>query len=342
MNLKLCRLVIAGTSLLLTTSASFAADQALIDAARKEGSVTWYTTQIINQFAAPAAEAFQKKYNIRVDYVRADNNEVILRLGQESKAGKIMGDVFDGTVSSPLIRDGLVLQYQPESVKDLPQDYRDPNGYWVATNLYVHTPGINTALVPKGQEPKTHMDFLDPKWKGKLVWAGRQASSAAPGFIGAVLMEMGEEKGKDFLRQLAKQNVTALGVSARQVLDQVIAGEFAVALNIFNNHATISAAQGAPSAWLPISPSLAVFSVAGVVKNGPHPNAGKLLIDFLISEDGQKIYRDADYISVHPKVPPRDPNLRPDGEKFKAFFVGPDELEDKVAGWWKVYQEIFR
>jgi iron(III) transport system substrate-binding protein len=65
-------------------------------------------------------------------------------------------------------------------------------------------------------------------------------------------------------------------------------------------------------------------------------------IDFLISEEGQKIYRDADYISVHPNVPPRDPNLRPDGVKFKAFFVGPDQLEDKVADWWKVYQDIFR
>ncbi len=332
----------AGLFCVLSTSFAQAADAALIEAAKKDGSVTWYTTQIVNQIAAPIADAFEKKYGVKVNYVRADNNEVILRLNSEAKAGKVQGDVFDGTVATSLIRDGLVLQWQPDSVKAMPKDYQDPQGYWVATNLYVHTPGINTALVPKGQEPKTHQDFLDPKWKGKMVWAARQASSAAPGFIGSVFADMGEEKGKAFLRELAKQNVAALGVSARQVLDQVIAGEYSIALNIFNNHATISAEQGAPSAWLPINPGLAVFSIAAITKNGPHQNAAKLLLDYLVSEEGQKIYSAANYISVHPNVPPKDPSLRPDGAKFKAIFVQPDEVEAKVAEWWKVYQEIFR
>jgi ABC-type Fe3+ transport system substrate-binding protein len=329
-------------ALLLFAPAAHAADQAIIDAAKKEGSVTWYTTQIVNQIAAPIAAAFEKKYGVKVDYVRADNNEVILRLNSEAKAGRIQGDLFDGTVATSLIREGLVLQWQPDSVKQLPKEYQDPQGYWVATNLYVHTPGINTSLVPKGQEPKTYADFLDPKWKGKLVWAARQASSAAPGFIGSLFAEMGEEKGKAYLQELKKQNVAALGVSARQVLDQVIAGEYAISLNIFNNHATISAAQGAPSAWLPINPGLAVFSIAAITKGGPHPNAAKLLLDYLVSEEGQKVYREANYITVHPNVPPKDPSLRPDGKTFRAIFVGPDEVEAKVAGWWKVYQEIFR
>ena len=327
---------------LLFAPMAHAADQALIDAAKKDGSVTWYTTQIVNQIAAPIAAAFEKKYGVKVDYVRADNNEVILRLNSEAKAGKIQGDLFDGTVATSLIRDGLVLQWQPDSVKQLPKEYQDPQGYWVATNLYVHTPGMNTSLVPKGQEPKTHADLLDPKWKGKLVWAARQASSAAPGFIGSVFADMGEEKGKIYLQELKKQNVAALGVSARQVLDQVIAGEYAIALNIFNNHATISAEQGAPSAWLPINPGLAVFSIAAITKGGPHPNAAKLLLDYLVSEEGQKVYREANYITVHPNVPPKDPSLRPDGQKFKAIFVQPDDVEAKVAEWWKVYQEIFR
>ena len=337
----LIRFALSGTAA-LAAGIAWAADAALIEAAKKEGSVTWYTTQIINQFAAPAAAAFEKKYGVRVDYVRADNNEVILRLQSETKAGKVLGDVFDGTVATPLIREGIALQWQPDSVKEMPKEYQDPQGYWVATNLYVHTPGLNTTLVPKVSEPKSRQDFLDPKWKGKLVWAARQSTSAAPGFIGATLYEMGEEKGMAYLRELAKQNVAGLGVSARQVLDQVIAGEYSIALNIFNNHATISAAQGAPAAWLPLSPALAVFSIAGIAKAGPHPNAAKLLLDFLVSEDGQKLYRDADYISVHPKVPPRDPMLRPDGVTFKAFYVQPDVVEEKTAGWWKIFQDIFR
>ena len=342
MRLQALLRAVCGMCLGAGTWSAQAADAALIEAARKEGNVTWYTTQIVNQFAVPAAAAFEKKYGIKVNYVRADNAGVILRLGQEAKAGKMLADVFDGTVATTLIRDGLVLKWQPDSIKEMPKEYHDPDGYWVATNLYVHTPGINTSLVPKGQEPKTHADLLDPKWKGKLVWAARQASSAAPGFIGSLFAEMGEEKGNAYLQELKKQNVAALGVSARQVLDQVIAGEYAISLNIFNNHATISAVQGAPSAWLPINPGLAVFSIAAITKGGPHPNAAKLLLDYLVSEEGQKVYREANYITVHPNVPPKDPSLRPDGKAFRAIFVGPDEVEAKVAGWWTVYQEIFR
>ena len=68
---------------------ALALDQALVDAARKEGRVVWYTTQIVNQFARPAAEAFEKKYGIHVDYVRADSNEVALRILNEGRAGKV-------------------------------------------------------------------------------------------------------------------------------------------------------------------------------------------------------------------------------------------------------------
>ena len=93
--------VIAAFAAALSASACLAQEQSLIDAARKEGSVTWYTTQIINQFARPAAEAFQKKYGVKVDYVRADSTEVALRIINEAKAGRTTGDVFDGTTVTP-------------------------------------------------------------------------------------------------------------------------------------------------------------------------------------------------------------------------------------------------
>ena len=317
-------------------------DAALIEAAKKEGSVTWYTTQIINQFAVPAAVAFERKYGVKVNYVRTDNAGVNLRIWQEAKAGKVQADVFDGAVATKIIREGLVLKWQPDSVKDLPSEYRDPQGYWVATNLYVLTPGINTDLVPKGIEPQTFEDLLDPRWKGRLVWAGRAAPSAAGGFIGAVISTMGEVKGKIFLRQLASQNIAALGVSARVVLDQVIAGEYAIGLNIFNHNTIISAAQGAPTTWLPMNQALAVFSIAAITKDAPHPNATKLMLNFLVSEEGQRIYSEAVYITVHPKVSPRDASLRPDGSRFKATFVQPDNLEERLVEWWKIYEEIFK
>ncbi|MGV6873558.1 ABC transporter substrate-binding protein [Pseudochelatococcus sp. B33] len=327
----------------LLSANAMAADQALIDAAKKEGEVTWYTTQIIDQFARPVSEAFEKKYGIRVNYVRTNSTEATLRIMNEGRASSTQADVFDGTGGvSTLKREGLVAQWVPEASKSLPPEYVDKEGYWVATNLYAMTPGFNTELVEKGTEPQTLQDLLDPKWRGKLVWNSNLSSSGAAGFVGMVLSEMGEEKGMAYLRDLAQQNVAGLSASARQVLDQVIAGEYAIALNIFNHHTVISANKGVPVMWIPMQPALVFLSYISLTKDAPHPNAGKLFMEFLISEEGQKLYREADYLPVHPNVEPKDPSLRPDGETLRVVFKTPEELDANLSKWANIHRELFR
>jgi iron(III) transport system substrate-binding protein len=340
-SLRICAFSLAAC--LALAQRALAADEAWIAAARQEGHVTWYTTQIIDQFARPAAEAFEKKYGIKVDFLRTDSSELALRIVNEAHAGKVQADIFDGTAPTPALkRQGLVEQWIPPSAEALPGQYYDRDHYWAATNLYVLTPGFNTELVPKGSEPKTYQDLLDAKWKGRMAWNSASQTSAGPGFIGIVLADMGDEKGMAYLRELSKQNIAGLKVAARQVLDQVIAGEYAIALQIFNNHAVISAAQGAPSAWIPMNPALVVLSALSLTKDAPHPNAGKLFFDFLISEDGQKLYRAADYLPVDPKVPPRDPGLRPDGVTFRGITVTPEQIDASMPKWVGIYNDLFR
>ena len=320
-----------------------AADPQLIAAAKREGEVTWYTTQIITQFGRPAADAFQKKYGIRVNLVRGDSVEIAVRLTNEAKANRVQGDLYDGTGTTTLLKkEGVALKWLPDAAKRWPQQYWDAEGYWIATNVYVHTPAFNTNLVPRGTEPKAFQDLLDPKWKGKMAWALHATSSGAAGFIGVVLTDMGEQKGKAYLRELAKQNITRLGGSARAVTDQAIAGEYPVVLQIFNHQPVISARRGAPIAWIAMNPAMAVLSVAGVTNGGPHPNAAKLLIDFLTSDEGQKLFRDSDYIPAAPEVPPRDPRMRPDGTSFRGIFFTPERIDAEMGLWMKSFEEIFR
>jgi ABC-type Fe3+ transport system substrate-binding protein len=322
---------------------AFAADQALIDAAKKEGALNWYTSQIVNQFVIPAKDAFEKKYGISVSYIRGDASDLVIRIVNESKAGRVQADAYDGTATAAgLKKENLALKWTPADAARLGKDYIDPEGYWIATNLYVLTPGFNTELVKKGTEPKTYADLLDPKWKGKMAWASTPNSSSAPGFIGTVLTDMGEQKGMDYLKSLAKQNIASVNVSARQILDQVIAGEYAIGLQIFNHHTIISAAQGAPSDWIAMNPAMAVLSVAGVTKDAPHPNAAKLLIDFLSSSEGQQIFKTTGYIPVDPAVPPTVPGLRPDGKNFRAIYMTPEGLDATIPKWSKVYDELFK
>src|SRR5205085_377822 len=166
--------------------------------------------------------------------------------------------------------------------------------------------------------------------------------SGIGGFVGTVLTEMGEEQGRAYLRELAKQNIAPLPGAAREVLDQVIAGEYSVALQIFNHHAVISAKKGAPVDWIKMEPATGTLSVGSVVKNAPHPNAAKLLVDFIVSKEGQQVFRDADYIPSHPEIPALVPTLKPAEGKFRVQFFTPEQTEEQMVEWKKVGDEFFR
>jgi ABC-type Fe3+ transport system substrate-binding protein len=335
--------VVLAAITLSATGAARAADQALIDAAKKEGEVSWYTTQIISQFARPAGEAFQKKYGIKVVAVRGGSSELATKLLNEHRAGRMQADVFDGTSTTTSVKAaGVAMKWQPDSAKSLPAELKDAEGYWVANNMFVHTPAFNTTLVPRGTEPKSWQDLLDPKWKGKMAWTSHATTSGAPGAIGFVLRDLGEEKGMAYLRALAKQDVVRIGGSGRSVTDLAIAGEYPIVLQIFNHQPFISAQQGAPIDWIATSPAMEIASVASVAARAPHPNAAKLFVDFLISDEGQTIFRDRGYIPAAPAVTPREPKLRPDGQSFRGLFFTPEEIETSMPRWMKVYDDVFR
>jgi iron(III) transport system substrate-binding protein len=153
---------------------------------------------------------------------------------------------------------------------------------------------------------------------------------------------MGEDKGLVYLRQLNAQRVAGTNVSARQVLDQVIAGEYAIALQIFNHHAVISANKGAPVKWIPMEPATGLLSVVSIPKAAPHPNAAKLFEEFLVSPEGQKVYQSTEYLPADPDVRALTPSLKPEDGHFRSRFFTPEEIAEKMPHWQKVYDEIFR
>ncbi|HEY6259905.1 MAG TPA: extracellular solute-binding protein [Xanthobacteraceae bacterium] len=335
---------IAGAiAVVVANGPAHAIDAAVVEAAKREGEVVWYSTQIINQLVRPLAAAFEKKYpGIKVRYTRANANEVAVKILNESRAGRPQADVFDGTSSVvPLKQEGFVLQWQPDAAKAYPDLYKDPQGYWVASNLYINTPGYNTSLVPKGTAPHGYQDLLDPKWNGKMAWNALPSASGGVGFIGNVLTEMGEPAGMTYLRALSKQKIANVAAAAREVLDQVVAGEYAIALQIFNHHAVISAKKGAPVDWIKMEPATGTLSVISIHKNAPHPNAAKLLVDFIISKEGQQIYRDADYLTADPAVPAREPSLKPEDGHFRVHFFPPEAIEDNLPKWKRIFDDLF-
>jgi iron(III) transport system substrate-binding protein len=338
-----CRsFALALTTALAVPSFANAAEPALYEAAKKEGEVVWYTSLIVNQAVRPLVEAFNKKYpGITVKYARADSGPTAIKIMNEAQAGRPQSDVFDGIDSTPpLLTAGLVEPFVPSEADKYPAELKDRDGRWRALVVYFLTPAINTQQVSKNDIPKTPQDLLDPKWKGKIAWSVVPASGSGV-YVGSVLQTMGEEKGMTFLRALAKQDIINVDATNRAILDQVIYGQYPIALSIFNHHAVLSAQKGAPVEWLKLDPISAPMHSVGLTKNAPHPNAGKLLIDFLTSEEGQKTLADVEYIPAMPSVPAKTPSVKPEGGGFKANVLSPDTITRNLDNWYKLKKELF-
>ncbi len=320
-----------------------AADPSLYEAAKKEGELVWYTTLILDTAVRPLMNAFQKKYpGVNVKFSRADSAPQALKIINEGRAGKMQADVFDGTeTSAPIIEAGFAAKYVPADSGKYPAEMKDPNGYWHAFMLYYLTPAVNTDLVKPADIPKTPDDLLDPKFRGKIAWV-MSSSTGAISFISGILLTMGEEKGMDYLRKLAKQDIINVDITARAMVDRVGAGEYPIALGIFNHHTVMTAQKGAPVTWLKLEPIVAPLALVGVTKDAPHPNAARLFVDFLISEEGQKLFADLDFLPAMPGVPPKTPTLTPAGGGYKAIYLNQEIVGKNQANWNKVFKELFQ
>lgn len=344
--MKLSLIGLALAAVLLSTAAPRAAevDPALVAAAQKEGEVVWYSTLIINQIVRPVVNAFEAEYPaIKVRYSRASSSDVALKIRNEARARRVQADLFDGSNTVFLLQDaGLVAEYRPAAVAAWPDELKDPHGRWTAVNLFYWTSAYNTNLVSAAEAPKTYEDLLDPKWKGKIAWTNDLTPGGPPGFIHNILATMGQDRGMDYLRKFAAQLPVSIPAAQRVVLDHVVSGEYPLAVMILNYHATISAAKGAPVRWIKMEPLLQSMSLVSIVKDSPHPNAAKLLVEFILSDAGQQIFADSDYLPASPTVPAKVPENKPQAGHFKVNVVTPDMARDDTAKWTAIYHELFR
>jgi ABC-type Fe3+ transport system substrate-binding protein len=314
--------------------------------ANQEKALVLYTALIVNQAVRPLADAFTKLYPfIKVTYLRGDGAELPRRVLAEEQARNVVADVVEGTTSAvTLERAGVLQPFTSPMISAYPEAYRDPNRLWATTRLSYYCAAINTNLVAAGQAPKTFEDLLDPRWKGKIAWRVG-VDSGPPLFITNIRSAFGEQKAEDYLKALSGQQVVNFAAgSARTLVDRVIAGEYAIALNIFCHHPLISAAQGAPVAPQLMDPVVATAGNIAMPRGLHHPYAAALFTDFLLSEEGQRILAGAQYYPAHPNVAalkllaPIVPRIA----GFKENFLRPEEEVDEGAISNKLYEQYFR
>ena len=304
--LKGASVVVAGSALSTRVLASAPPPepitQALIDAAKKEGQVVYYTSTDL-PVAEKVAKAFEAKYpGIAVRTERTGAERVFQRIGQEYSSNIHAVDVVNSSDAAHFIvwkRDGILLPYVPEDVAKYPAEHRDVDGQFASFRVWLSIIAYNTNMVKPEEAPKSFADLLDPKWKGKIV-------KAHPGYSGTIMTatyQMQRDLGWSFFEQLAKQNIMQVQSSADPP-KKLDLGERAVMAdgneyNIFQMKEAgrpvepVYATEGSP---LIIGPN-------GIFKSSPNPNAAKLFQAFCLGREAQQLIIDVGGLrSVHPET----------------------------------------
>ena len=304
--------------------------QKLIDGARQEGELTVYTSAQTDDLG-PVIAAFEKKYGIKASIWRAGSEQVLNRALQESRAGRHTVDIVEtnGPELEGLSREKILQVVKSPHHVDLIAPAIRPHGEWVGSRLNVFVQAYNTKLVKKEELPKIWEDLTHPRWKGK-IGIEQEDSDWLSGIFG----EIGEDRAQKVFKEIVAVN----GISVRKghtLLTQLVAsGEVPLALTVYNYKAEQLRAEGAPIDWFTIGDAIARPNGVAVARNAPHPHAALLYYDFELSEEGQRIIADREFVPTSKKV---DTPLN----KVPMTFVDARVTLDEYDKWKKLYTELF-
>lgn len=325
-----------------TTMAELAAytgrdrQEILEEGARKEGALTWYTS-IEAENHRPMAEAFMKKYPfIKLDVIRQDSNEVVVRVTEEARAGRHLVDNVGGTYPAMigLNVSGILQPFTSPQGSGIPAELHAKDGTYVADREVPLGVAFNPNLIPESIAPKTYDDLLNPALKGKL---STQDSSQALQFLGSMVIL----KGEDFVRKLSQQDIALHATAGTAVLNMMAAGEvpgmFPASLWTTNRQI----GKGAPVRWIALEPVPANTGYAAIAKQAPHPHGALLFADFIISDEGQQQYAKNGSGPVRTGVKGEIGQIK----DFKRFYtdsaVPPDQYQKTYQQWTELHKAIF-
>ena len=308
---------------------------ALIERAKKEGEVVWYTSAGL-QDSKPMADAFQKDYPfIQVSILRAGSGVLINKILNEARAQKGLFDVLNTNDESvlPLKRRGLLARYVSLEATFYDDDLKDKEGYWHAAYVIPWFLGYNTRMVKKDEVPKSYEELLIPKWRGRKIVLGTDNGSLV---LSGLIRVWGREKAVRYFQQLAKQEPALQAGAPSSRIQLLAAGEFPLTLASGNTLQTF-ASRGAPVDWVPLEPVFVQLNTIMLAAQSRHPNATKLFIDFVLSKKGQEMIRSFHRVPARTGVDAEPPRI------FKGFKRMVQDIEAAASGeeTTKLYNEIF-
>jgi iron(III) transport system substrate-binding protein len=260
--------------------------ETLIEGAKKEAKLQIYAllavadqTQIIERFKA--------KYPfIDVALYRATSERMYTRIETEARANAHLVDVIGeaGFQMYQLLKRGLIGKYDSPERKAYDPAFKDKEGLWTAYYLNPTVTAYNTKQVTHQESAKDYGDLLDPKWRGKLVMEDEEIE-----WFATMMSFWGEEKGTAYMQKLAAQKF--IFRHGHTLMSQLVAaGEYPGAVFVYGPQTQFFKAAGAPIDWNAPNPTVTGVNLMGVAAHAPHPNAARLYIDHMLSEEIQRDY----------------------------------------------------
>src|SRR5262245_41672719 len=304
----------------------------LIEGAKKEGRVVWYATLNISDSNALLSRFNQKYPFIKTELLRAGSEQLLNRILTEDSAGRSALDVVNLTTINALKRRNLLQAYQSPEFAAYPQQFKD-SGNFLATlyNIY-YVIGYNPKMVQQKDAPRNWDDFLDPKWKGKIGMDQEEYE-----WYAATIHYWGNERAQKFHRALAKQGVH-WNRGHTMISQLMAAGEFPLGI-VYAHRVESMKKSGAPIEWVKTAdPVFTVLSPVAVAAKARNPNAGKLLMDFVLSREAQLVLRTANRLSGRSDVEPLVPEMH--RSKLKIAAIDPS-VGEELTKYSKEFRQIY-
>ncbi len=310
-----------------------ASDPGLIEAAKKEKELQLWSASDLQQ-VSEMAQQFEKKYPfLTVRIFRSGTLALQNKIVAESLAGKQNWDVTNFSFESVwgLIERKLLARYKSPERGMLYEDMMDREGYWTAIYPQPMILGYNTTQVQKSDVPRTYDDLLLSRWKGRKI----SIDSDGFGLLLGLSLAWGREKAVAYLKRLAANDPVPLRGNSLRV-QQVAAGEYPLLL-AYANPIQAAKYRGATIDWALLEPVIVGLQAIMLAAQAPHPNAGKLYIDFVLSREGQKVLRELQRIPARKDVEPDPVGLIRGYRRVVFEPVRPQEYFEAD----KLYREIF-
>jgi iron(III) transport system substrate-binding protein len=313
----------------------------LIDAARQEAKVVFYSSMDL-PVGEKLGKAFEAQYpGIAVQIERSGSERLFQRVAQEFASNIHAADVINSSDASHFIpwkKSGWLAPFVSEDIaRYFPPEYRDPDGMFATTRIWLSSIAYNTNLVKPEDAPKSFADLLDPKWAGKMV----KGHPAYSGTIMTATFQMVRELGWEYFEKLAKQRVMQVQ-SSTDPPKKLSLGERAVMAD--GNEYGVVLLKEAGQPVEPVYPTEGTPTISGptgIFAAAPHPNAARLFQAWLHTRETQQFFIDftAQY-SVHAQVTSK-PGRRKisDIKLMKEDAAGVEQMADEIK---TRYARLFR